>query len=90
MMDMDEDIDFTLMGNILRRIDRKYVMRSFDLKGSTHQREVLKGEEAREEGERIGRTLKDVDFERLEGKIWVSKEDAGCLRRVIEADSIFF
>lgn len=36
--DMGEQIDFTLMGNILGSIDRKYVLRTYDLKGSTHSR----------------------------------------------------
>jgi hypothetical protein len=33
-----------IMGNLLKNIDRKYMIKSYDLKGSTHQRQVLKNE----------------------------------------------
>jgi hypothetical protein len=47
------------MGNILGKVDRKYVLRTYDLKGSTHSRDVLKGKTVEDQ---IGKTLKDVDF----------------------------
>jgi len=34
-------------------------------------------------------TLKDIDFCRLEEKIWVSTEDATRLKRIISEDSRF-
>jgi hypothetical protein len=42
LLDVEEDLNFLLMGNILKNIDRKYVLRTYDLKGSTLSREVLK------------------------------------------------
>jgi hypothetical protein len=30
-----------LMGNILKSIDKKYVIRSYDMKGSKYKRQVL-------------------------------------------------
>lgn len=39
-----------LMGNILRDIPKKYVIKSYDMKGSTHQRQVLNDEELKQQG----------------------------------------
>lgn len=36
-----EEISFMLMGNILRDLPKRYVIRSYDMKGSSHQRRVL-------------------------------------------------
>ncbi len=63
------------MGNLLRGIDRKYVLRTYDLKGSSYSRQVLK-EYNFEENEKIEQTLKDIDFLVLEEKIRVSEENA--------------
>jgi hypothetical protein len=57
--DLGERIDFTLMGNILGKVDRKYVLRTYDLKGSTHSRDVTKG---REVDSQTNQTMKDIDF----------------------------
>jgi len=61
------------MGNILGSIDKNYVLRTYDLKGSTHSREVMKGKEVQDQ---VFKTMKDVDFHRIEQKIWVSKSDS--------------
>lgn len=31
-----------LMGNLLKNIPKQYVLKSYDMKGSTYQRQVLK------------------------------------------------
>jgi hypothetical protein len=50
------------MSNIIGGIDQKYIIRSYDMKGSLHKREALeKGQEV-QNGEAIKKTLKDVDF----------------------------
>jgi len=41
----NDAISFMIMGNLLKNIDRKYMVKSYDLKGSTHQRQVLKSDE---------------------------------------------
>lgn len=38
-----------VMANLLGTIDKKYVTRVYDLKGSSHQREVFKKDEINEE-----------------------------------------
>jgi hypothetical protein len=86
--DSGDEVSFSLMGNILRSISREHLLRCYDLKGSVHSREVLKGREV-EAGERIEKTLKDIDFDRLEGKIWVSEADAEKMKALIRADSDF-
>jgi hypothetical protein len=53
------------MSNIIGGIDKKYIVRSYDMKGSLHKREVLQKGEKVDEKEHIRKTLKDVDFERL-------------------------
>jgi hypothetical protein len=53
------------MGNLLRGIDRKYVLRTNDLKGSPYSRQILKDYNF-EENEKIDQTLKGIDFLVLE------------------------
>jgi hypothetical protein len=48
----EDEVNFCLMGNILRGINRKYVIRSYDLKGSLYSRAVLKGKKVKQ-GERV-------------------------------------
>ena len=75
------------MGNILGKVDRKYVLRTYDLKGSTHSRDVLKGQAATDQ---IDKTMKDVDFERLEERVWLGPEDRQHLMDAVREDSHFF
>jgi hypothetical protein len=63
------------------------VLRSYDLKGSCHNREVLKKNETPDAS--FKKTMKDIDFGKLEEKIWVSNEDASRLKRIIREDSKF-
>jgi hypothetical protein len=51
------------MGNIIGKVDSKYMIRSYDLKGSTHSRKVLESFDNNEEV--IKKTLKDLDFMNL-------------------------
>ena len=53
------------MGNLLRGIDKKYVLRTYDLKGSSYSRQVLKDYDFLK-NEKIDQTLKDIDFLILE------------------------
>ena len=85
--DLEERIDFTLMGNILGKVDRKYVLRTYDLKGSTHSRDVLKGQAATDQ---VDKTMKDGDVERWEDRVWLSPEDRKHLMDAVREDSHFF
>jgi hypothetical protein len=40
----EEEMNFVLMGNILKNIPKEYVVATYDLKGSAHQRRVIKDE----------------------------------------------
>lgn len=60
LLDLEEHFDFILMGNILKKIEKKYVLRTYDLKGSSHSREVLKNRANIEH--QITKTMKDIDF----------------------------
>ena len=58
------------MGNILRSIDRHSVIKVYDLKGSSHHREVLSNANCKDEI--VASTLKDLDFIKIEQKVWIS------------------
>ena len=47
----------------------------------------MKGKEVQEQ---VLKTMKDVDFDRIEGKIWVSQSDSKDILEIIEKDSLFF
>jgi 1-phosphatidylinositol-4-phosphate 5-kinase len=58
------------------RVPRKYVLRTFDLKGSEFDREVL----AKKEIDDLSKvTLKDIDFLKTEEKIWIEQDLAKCI-----------
>jgi hypothetical protein len=63
-----------LMGNILKSIDRSYVLKVYDLKGSSHHREVLSKTKCHDE--MVVGTLKDLDFIKIEEKIWITLSDS--------------
>lgn len=58
----NEQIHFMLMGNILKKINKKYVLRVYDMKGSTHHRKVIQDMDSNEEEIKSHKTLKDKDF----------------------------
>ena len=68
-------------------VPRKYVLRTYDLKGSTFDREVLKN---KPDAELNKVTLKDIDFLKLERKIFVEDKLKKRLHNIIQKDSEFF
>ncbi len=46
-VETSEEISFMLMGNILKSVPSKYILKSYDMKGSSYQRQVLSKEEIR-------------------------------------------
>ena len=46
-LETSEEISFMLMGNILKSVPSKYILKSYDMKGSSYQRQVLSKEEIR-------------------------------------------
>lgn len=55
----------------LKLVDSKYVIRAYDMKGSTVKRKVLDSYDNYGRKDRIKSTLKDQDFEVLEQKLYV-------------------
>lgn len=82
----DQSITIMLMRNIAA-VPRKYVLRSYDLKGSTFDREVLKN---KPDAELNKVTLKDLDFLKLEKQIFIEEKFKKVLHKILEKDSEFF
>lgn len=75
------------MGNILRSIDRHSVIKVYDLKGSSHHREVLSNSSCKDEI--VASTLKDLDFIKIEQKIWISESDSEEVKTMLIKDAEF-
>lgn len=77
---------------IMRNITQcpsEYIERTFDLKGSTYDREVTaskknKGKSLKE------MTLKDIDFQKTEGKLWIGRNMSKRCSEALEKDARFF
>lgn len=68
---------------------RHQVRRIYDLKGSTHHRQILKDSEEGELESSNGVVLKDLDFRRLEGKLHIAPETAQRMRDQLQTDTEF-
>ena len=69
----------------------KYIMRTYDLKGSTYDRQVLKQPGIYSSQQRqIKKTLKDTDFDRLESVVHCPGHMKAKLCNVLKQDSLFF
>lgn len=67
----------------------EFIERTFDLKGSTYDREVTtskknKGKSLKE------MTLKDIDFQKTEGKLWIGRAMSKRCSEALEKDARFF
>ena len=82
----DQSTSILLMRNIAA-CPRQYVIRTYDLKGSTFDREVLKN---KPDTDSYKGTLKDLDFLKLEKKIFIEKKFKPILHTILEKDSEFF
>lgn len=65
-MDSDSKTHILIMKNIALGIERKFIRRTFDMKGSEYDREVL----AKSTRDPSQLTLKDTDFFKTEEKIF--------------------
>ena len=59
------------------------------MKGSSHDREVIKPGRLYNYHELKSMTLKDMDFKKLEGVLHVDPEQAKLLYRALQLDSLF-
>lgn len=74
-----------LMKNILG-CSKKQIIRTYDLKGSKYDREVNIGETC---NELSTITLKDIDFMKMEKRLYIRNELKAYLREIIERDTLF-
>jgi hypothetical protein len=77
-----------LMKNIIG-CSRDNVARLYDMKGSSHDREVIRPNRMYGYQELRIMTLKDMDFRKLEGCLHIEKESAQLLYNSLRLDSIF-
>ncbi|KAL4506845.1 hypothetical protein ABPG72_001266 [Tetrahymena utriculariae] len=77
---------------IMRNISQcpsEYIERTFDLKGSTYDREVIS--QKKNKGKKLSEmTMKDIDFKNTEGKIWIEKKFAKRCSESLEKDARLF
>eukprot|EP01017_Pseudomicrothorax_dubius_P023646 TRINITY_DN2521_c0_g1_i9.p1 TRINITY_DN2521_c0_g1~~TRINITY_DN2521_c0_g1_i9.p1 ORF type:complete len:332 (-),score=86.95 TRINITY_DN2521_c0_g1_i9:230-1225(-) len=79
-----------LMQNTLMGIPKSQVLATYDLKGSTVAREVMKKGDDVNKVLKEGKVLKDLDFSKIEGSIYVSPEDREALVQGVTMDTDFF
>jgi hypothetical protein len=68
------EISFVLMKNIAK-VPKQWIHRTYDIKGSTFDREVLRGFGEVSSNDEMTKVLKDKDFLRLEGRLGISERD---------------
>ena len=83
--DTGEKVRFFLMKNIIG-VENYKVLRKYDMKGSTVEREVMKKDPSALQN---GKTLKDTDFLKVEGKLFVSSFVMGWMEQSAKLDSEF-
>lgn len=67
----------------------EYILRTFDLKGSSHDREVLANKKNKEK-DLSEMTLKDIDFNKTEQKVWIPLKESQICSAALERDARFF
>ena len=82
----DQSTSILLMRNIAA-CPRQYVLRTYDLKGSTFDREVLR---KKPDVELNKVTLKDIDFLNLERNIYIEEKFKPLIHEILEQDAEFF
>lgn len=65
------------------------IRRIFDLKGSTFGRAEIKDLSIRKEEIKVGKILKDLDFDRFEGQLHIENDMKGALSEALTADAEF-
>ncbi|CAK79748.1 unnamed protein product (macronuclear) [Paramecium tetraurelia] len=79
-------VHFLIMKNISLGIPRNSILRTYDMKGSEYDREVL----AKKPSSDLSKiTLKDLDFFKIEQEIWVEDSISKKLNQSLQADSNF-
>ncbi|CAD8065191.1 unnamed protein product [Paramecium primaurelia] len=82
----ESKVHFLIMKNLSLGIPRNQILRTYDLKGSEYDREVLS---KKIESDLSKLTLKDLDFFKIEQQIWVEKDNIQKLNQNLIKDSDF-
>lgn len=82
-------LHFIIMENI-SLVPNKYILRRYDLKGSTHDRDALKGSPIESLEKPIDKTLKDLNFLKYEKNIRVNETICATISEAVEKDAEFF
>lgn len=94
---LDNKIRIVVMENILK-IESKYISRKYDLKGSTHSRRVLSSSNLKKVNENNiidleftlkNKTLKDIDFNKIDRKLAISLDQSHILFSILSKDIEF-
>ncbi|CAD8161005.1 unnamed protein product [Paramecium octaurelia] len=83
---VEAKVHFLIMKNLSLGIPRNQILRTYDLKGSEYDREVLA---KKSESDLSKLTLKDLDFFKIEQQIWVEKTIIEKLNQNLIKDSNF-
>ena len=93
---LDQQIKVIIIENIFL-LEKNLIRRKYDLKGSTYKRKVLKASDRRismgsdlKQEFKENNTMKDLDFNKIEGKIVLNEEDYYELLNLINKDVTFF
>ncbi|CAK64178.1 unnamed protein product (macronuclear) [Paramecium tetraurelia] len=79
-------VHFLIMKNISLGIPRSQILRTYDMKGSEYDREVLIKKPSSDLSQM---TLKDIDFFKIEQQLWIDESIYKKLNQYLISDSIF-
>ncbi|CAD8202343.1 unnamed protein product [Paramecium octaurelia] len=86
---VEESINVVVMRNAMQ-IPSMYRVRTYDIKGSEHSRQVLKKNKKTNDIELKKITLKDIDFQNLEQQLHIPQQYRERLRKCLINDANFF
>ena len=69
--------------------DRSTHERIYDIKGSEFNRSTMKEKKIKNEEKLRHLTLKDLDFKKLEGKVWIGEKSSEKIKRLLKKDAEF-
>eukprot|EP01016_Furgasonia_blochmanni_P010387 TRINITY_DN14395_c0_g2_i2.p1 TRINITY_DN14395_c0_g2~~TRINITY_DN14395_c0_g2_i2.p1 ORF type:complete len:618 (+),score=180.44 TRINITY_DN14395_c0_g2_i2:65-1918(+) len=85
---LDEKIHVILMKHLMSGMSESFVTRTYDIKGSSVNRQVIKNY-GNVSVEALSKVLKDTDFLNLEKKLYLDAEEALRLNNTVEKDAKF-